>query len=338
MKKLFGIRKDGKEAFLYTLSSGGITAEVTNHGATLVNLFVPDKNGLVEDVTLGFDNPDAYTVCQEYLGTIVGRNSNRIRGAKFTLNGKEYRLDANDFDENNLHSGFDAYKDRLWQEVEHTENSVKLRLDSPDGDQGFPGNAVIYVTYIVEGNDLRIVYDATADQDTVFNLTNHAYFNLAGHDKTELAMEQVLTMPATFFNPCDAQNLPTGEDRSVEGTPMDFRTPKALGRDMGMDYEPLKLQDGYDHNFEVAGEVCATLHDPHSGRTMQVITDCPGVQLYCANCLAGDVGKGGVSYTKYSGVCLETQYMPDSVNHPQWKQPVFKAGELYHSETIYRFC
>lgn len=337
MKKPFGIRKDGQQAWLYTISSGAIRAQISDHGATLVKLFVPDRNGNVDDVILGYDHPDDYTAAGTYFGATVGRNANRVGGARFTMNGKIYHMDANDNGVNNLHSGFNYFKDRLWQVVEHTSNLIRLRLDSPDGDQGFPGNAQITVTYMLQDNDLRILYDAVCDQDTVFNMTNHAFYNLAGHEKTALCMEQTLQMNATFFNPDDALNIPTGQLRPVEGTPMDFRTPKAIGRDIGCDYDALILQGGYDHNFEARGEVCATLHDPHSGRTMQVLTDCPGIQFYSGNYLDDEPGKGGVIYSYRSGICLETQFFPDSINHPQWRQPFVKAGAPYHSETVYRF-
>jgi aldose 1-epimerase len=221
--------------------------------------------------------------------------------------------------------------------VSHTENAITLRLDSPHGDQGFPGNAVILVTYALEEQGtLRISYDAVADRDTVFNMTNHSYFNLAGHSKTDRAMDQVLTLPARFFNPDDAQSIPTGELRSVAGTPMDFRTPKAIGKDIDADYEPLHLQGGYDHNFEVWCNPCAILHDPVSGRTMAVHTDCPGIQFYSGNYLK-DQGKDGVFYCKRSGVALETQFYPDSVNHSEWPQPFTPAGQHCQSTTKYEF-
>ena len=338
MKKLFGVRSDGQNAYLYTISRGGLTAEISDHGATLVKLFVPDSKGELADVVLGFDSPDAYTASTTYFGATIGRNSNRVGNARFTLGGKDYTLEANDNEKNNLHSGFDPYKNRLWQVVKHTDDSICLRLDSPDGDQGFPGNAVIYVTYTLDDNaGLVITYDGVCDKDTVFNMTNHSYFNLAGHDKPELAMTQTLSMPARFFNPDDELSIPTGELRSVEGTPMDFRVPKPIGRDLLEDYDALKLQGGYDHNFEAFGIPCATLHDPASGRTMTVTTDCPGVQFYCGNFLQGEIGKGGVSYTYRGGVALETQFYPDSVNHPEWPQPFVKAGQRYHSVTTYRF-
>ena len=337
MKKPFGVRSDGIETYLYTIAGGGLTAQISDHGATLVKLFVPDAEGNLADVVLGYDSPDEYTASGEFFGATVGRNANRVGGASFTLNGQRCQLDAND-NANNLHSGFDPYKNRLWQVVNHEENTITLHLQSPAGDQGFPGCANIYVTYTLENpGTLRIIYDGICDQDTVFNLTNHSYFNLAGHDKCDKAMEQILCMPARFFNPADADSIPTGELRPVDGTPMDFRTPKPIGRDINDNYDALRLQSGYDHNWEVFTDPCAILTDPDSGRTMAVSTDCPGVQFYTANFVADKPGKGGTVYGRRSGICLETQFYPDSVNHPEWKQPFTKAGERYHSETAYKF-
>lgn len=337
MKETFGILPSGESASLYTISCGRLTAAVTDYGAALVRLLVPDRNGKLADVVLGYDDCNGYrTANGAALGATVGRNANRLKGAAFELSGKTHRLTANE-GRNNLHSGPDFFFQRMWTAVAHTGTSVTLELHSPDGDQGFPGNAVIRVTYSLDEQDgLHIVYDATCDKDTVFNFTNHSYFNLAGHEKTDAAMDQLLTIPGRFFNPDDTENIPTGELRSVAGTPMDFRTPKAIRQDIGADYEPLKLQGGYDHNWEVFCNPCATLSDPVSGRSMSVYTDCPGIQFYAGNFL-DEQGKDGVYYGKRTGAALETQFYPDSLHHPEWPQPITKAGEKYHSETIYRF-
>ena len=338
MKKPFGTLPDGSAAFLYTISGGGLTAQICDYGATIVKLFVPDKNGACADVVLGFDDPNDYTASGTFFGAVVGRNANRVKNAAFPLNGKTVQMTPNDNVRNNLHSGPDFYKDRLWTVEKATKSSLRLSLFSPHEDQGFPGNARIHVTYSLDADStLRICYDAICDKDTVFNLTNHSYFNLAGHDKPEKAMDQTLSMPARFFNPDDAESIPTGQLRSVEGTPMDFRTPKPIGRDIDQDYDALVLQGGYDHNFEVFTAPCAILSDPESGRSMSIITDCPGVQLYTGNFLQGETGKDGIRYCKRGGVCLETQFYPDAVNHPEWPQPFTKANTRYHSETRYRF-
>ncbi len=337
MKETFGVLPSGEKATLYTISCGGLTAAVTDYGANLVRLLVPDANGCLADVVLGYDDCNGYRVTNgAALGATVGRNANRLKGASFVLNGETWNLTPNE-GPNNLHSGPDFYFQRMWTLESHTDTAIKLSLDSPHGDQGFPGNAKIFVTYSLDDSGgLHILYEATSDRDTVFNLTNHSYFNLAGHQHTGKAMEQELTLPGSFFNPDDAENIPTGELRSVEVTPMDFRTPKAIGRDIEADYEPLHLQGGYDHNWEVACNPCAILHDPSSGRTMEVHTDCPGIQFYAGNFL-NELGKDGVHYTKRTGIALETQFYPDCLHHSDWPQPITKAGEQYRSETIYRF-
>lgn len=336
MTEFFGLLPDDQQASLYTISCGQLTAKLTDFGAALVSLTVPDSAGTTADVVLGYDDVGGYYSGWAFLGATVGRNANRVQNGRFSLNGKTVQLST--FERgNNLHSGFDFFHRRMWKAELVSQSSVTFRLDSPSGDQGFPGNAVIRVTYTLEyPSSLRITYDAISDADTVFNLTNHSYFNLAGHDHPEKAMAQTLMMPARHFTPSDRCFIPTGEVRAVDGTPMDFRTPKPLGRDIDADYDALKLQDGYDHNFEVFCAPCAILADPESGRTMAVTTDCPGVQLYTANGTKV-TGKGGVHYGRRSGVCLETQFYPDAVNHPEWKQPFTKANTPYHSETVFHF-
>ena len=336
MKKSFGHLPSGAEVFLYTISCGGITATVSDLGATLVHVLVPDADGIVADVALGYDDPAGYLNGTCFLGAVVGRSANRIKGSEFTIGGRTYAMTPNE-NGNNLHSGPDFYHTRVWEVAEESDTAVKFHLSSPDGDQGFPGNASIDVTYQLDAaGGLHIVYDAVCDKDTIFNLTNHSYFNLAGHDHTGAAMDQLLMLPARVFSVADDESVPTGEMRSVEGTPMDFRSPKPIGQDIGADYEPLNLQGGYDHNFEVFCNPCAVLSDPVSGRTMAVYTDLPGIQFYAGNFL-NETGKGGTVYGKRTGIALETQYYPDSIHHPEWAQPVTKAGETYHTETVYRF-
>ena len=337
MKKEFGKLPDGSTAMLYTLRSGGLEAQITDLGATLYRLYAPDAKGAQADVVLGFDTPEEYIKSGTFFGTVVGRNSNRTKAGQFTLNGKAYQMGTND-NGNNLHSGPDYFKNRIWNVEAVSENAITLSLFSPDGDQGFPGNATIRVTYALEESGvLHLSYDAVCDQDTVFNFTNHSYFNLAGHQNPEKAMDMLLQMPARFFTVADAQSIPTGENRPVDGTPMDFRTAKPIGKDIDADYEPLHLQKGYDHNFDAAINPCAILTDVDSGRCMTVVTDCPGIQFYSGNFLQGETGKDGVSYTHRGGICLETQYFPNALNEPAWPQPITKAGEAYHSETKYIF-
>lgn len=335
MKEFFGQLPTGETASLYTLRSGQLKATVTDFGAGLVSLWVPDRDGHLADVVLGYDTPADYAADTMFLGAPVGRNANRIAGADFKLGAKHIHLCCNE-NGNNLHSGPDFYHHRMWEVTELEEDRITLRLFSPHGDQGFPGNAHISVTYALEGDTLRIRYDARSDRDTIFNMTNHSYFNLAGHDHPELAAGQTLSMPARYFTPATAESIPTGELRSVEGTPMDFRTPKPICRDIDQDYQPLQLANGYDHNFEVFCNPCAILRDPTSGRTLSISTDCPGLQLYSGNFVEG-TGKGGVHYGPRSGIALETQFYPDAIHKSNWAQPVFKAGQHYHSETSYRF-
>ncbi len=331
MKTHFGKIPTGEEASLYTIANGRLAVSVSDFGAHLVALTVDGT-----DILLGFESPDTYINSTCYIGAVVGRNANRIQGASFELNGEKVTMKANE-KTNNLHSGPDCWHLRLWTLENLEDNAITLGLDSPHGDQGFPGNAHISVTYRIENDGLRVIYDGICDQDTVFNPTQHAYFNLAGHDHPELAMDQLLTLPTAHFTPADAESIPTGEVRDVTGSPMDFRVAKPIGRDIDMDYDALNLQGGFDHNWTVEADPCAVLTDPHSGRTMTVHTDMPGIQFYSGNYMNGDIGKGGVVYGKRTGICLETQFWPNALNIPGWTKPITKAGEKFHSETVYQF-
>lgn len=336
MKKPFGILPSGEKSWLYTIENGKMQAQLTDFGATLVRLYVPDANGHLDDVVLGFHDCNEYRTSPTYFGAIVGRNANRVRDSRFFLNGKTVYLEANE-NSNCNHSGPDCYAFRLWQVERLTENSITFYLFSPDGDQGFPGNAEIRVTYTLTGDGtLTVHFDATADKDTVFNMTNHSFFNLAGHHRPELAAQQTLILPSRIYTAVDAQNIPTGQLLPVDGTPMDFRTEKTICQDIDEPHEALQ-SGGYDLNFEVFTDPAAILHDPVSGRTMTVSTDLPGLHFYSGNYLKGEIGKDGVSYCRRGGMALETQYYPDSVNHPEWKQPFAKAGERWRSETRFSF-
>ena len=336
MQKEFGRLPDGSTAYLYTIRSGKLEAHISDLGATIQRLYVPDANGALSDVVLGFDNPTDYIKSGTFFGAVVGRNCNRTEEGRFTLNGKTYQMGVND-GKNNLHSGPDYFKNRLWTVESISANAITLFLESPDGDQGFPGNAKLRVTYTLQNDTLTVTYDAICDQDTVFNLTNHSYFNLCGHEKPEKAMDMLLSMSARFFTAADNQSIPTGECRPVDGTPMDFHRAKPIGQDINEEYDALIFQKGYDHNFDAAINPCAILTDPESGRSMTVVTDCPGLQFYSGNFLQGEIGKDGVSYTHRGGICLETQYFPNSLNQPEWPQPITKAGQPYHSETKFIF-
>lgn len=331
MKKSFGILPSGEEAWLYTIHNDKMQAQLTDFGATLVRLYVPDSNGNRDDVVLGFADCNDYRTSPTYCGAIVGRNANRVQDSRFILNNKIIQLDANEGSNCN-HSGPNCYAFRLWQVEQLSESSITFYLLSPDGDQGFPGNAEIRVTYtLTADNTLSVTFDAISDKDTIFNMTNHSFFNLSGHQHPELASKQELILPARVYTEADAQNIPTGRLLSVEGTPMDFREGKPIDRDID------HLPGGYDLNFEVFTDPAAILHDPASGRTMTVSTDMPGIHFYSGNYLAGEIGKDGISYCQRGGMALETQYYPDSVNHPEWKQPFVKAGERWHSETRFTF-
>ena len=232
MKETFGILPSGENTSIYTISCGGLTAAVTDYGAALVKLLVPDRDGVLADVVLGYDDCNGYRTGTCFLGATVGRSANRIQGSSFSIGEKTFTMTPNE-GANNLHSGPDFYHNRMWKVLSHDEDAITLELRSPNGDQGFPGNAVIKVTYQLDSEGgLHIIYDAICDQDTIFNLTNHSYFNLAGQDKVDAAMDQILSLPGRFFNPDNAENIPTGELRSVAGTPMDFRSPKPIGRDI----------------------------------------------------------------------------------------------------------
>jgi len=337
MKKPFGILPSGEKPHLYTIQNGKLRAQLTDFGATLVRLYVPDSSGKIDDVVLGFRDCNDYIASHSYCGAIVGRNANRVQNACFTLNGKAVHLEPNEGSNCN-HSGPGCYAFRLWQAEQVSDSAITFYLFSPDGDQGFPGNAEIRVTYALIGNGtLSMSFDAISDKDTVFNLTNHSFFNLAGHQHPELAVQQELILPARVYTEAYAKNIPTGRLVPVDGTPMDFRTAKPICRDIDADQVALQSCGGYDMNFEVFTDPAAILHDPVSGRTMTVSTTMPGIHFYSGNYLSGETGKDGVSYCRRSGIALETQYYPDSVNHPQWVQPFTKAGERWHSETKYTF-
>ena len=328
-------------ATMYTFENkNGMMMEVTDFGAVLYALIVPDKDGNPVDVTLGYDTPEAYGKQTSGFGATIGRNGNRIGKAQFTLNGKVYELEQNN-NGNNLHSGKNYYQHRMWTVKETTENSITLSLHSPDGDQGFPGNFDVDVTYtLTDDNELKIDYNGMADADTVINMTNHSYFNLNGHASGTI-LDQELWVDADAFTPTDAQLIPTGEICPVEGTPIDFRVKKPVGRDISADYEALNIAGGYDHNwclnnkgnFQKVIEFSSAL----SGITMEVYTDLPGVQIYSGNFLVADAGKDGIVYKKNQAICFETQNYPDAINHDNFPSPIFKKGEAYKTTTIYKF-
>ena len=341
MTRNFGCTKEGNQASLYVIrNENGMEAAVTDLGATLVSLKVKNKEGSMADVVLGYENAAGYEAGTCFFGTIVGRNANRIGGAQFELNGKTYHLTGND-NGNNLHSGMDFYNIRIWETEEVTETSVRFKLHSPDGDQGYPGALDMKVTYTLdEENGLTIHYEAVPDQDTVINMTNHSYFNLNGH-KSGSVLHHRMQLLSDAFTPADAQSIPTGEVCSVDGTPMDFRSTKELGAEIDAAYEPLILGNGYDHNWVLKNEgrfdKVAEVTGDESGIVMEVWTDRPGVQVYTANFLENEAGRNGAVYQKRDAVCLETQNYPDAVHQKNFPEAICKKGETYDTKTAYRF-
>lgn len=339
----FGSTAKGEEATLYRIENAhGMVAEVTNFGANLVSLYVADREGRFDDIVLGFDDVKGYEFNPSFFGSTIGRSANRIAKATFTLNGVTYTLEKND-GENNLHSHFnDCFNKQLFKADIVEDNAVKFSIFSPDGDQGFPGNVNASVIYrVTESDALELEYEATTDADTVYNVTNHSYFNLSGHASGS-AMDHKLWLNARNYTPTFPGSIPTGEIATVAGTPFDFTQTTRIGDRIDDDNEQLGLAGGYDHNFvlDLSGNgltQIAVLSDEKSGRKMSVYTDLPGVQFYAGNFIATQTGKGGVTYSKRCGVCLETQYFPNAINTPGFASPVLKKGDTFHSVTRYKF-
>jgi aldose 1-epimerase len=339
----FGKTPEGKTVQLYTLKNAkGMEAAIMNYGGVVVSLKVPDRSGKLEDVVLGFPDLEGYTRKGPYFGAIIGRYANRIAHGRFTLDGVEYTLFKNDGD-NSLHGGRRGFDKALWTAKPLDGQSLELTYLSKDGEEGYPGNLSVTVVYtLTDNNELKIDYTATTDKDTVLNLTNHSYFNLAGQGNGDILNHQV-TIHADRFTPVNQSLIPTGELRSVAGTPFDFRQPHAIGERIHADNQQLKFARGYDQNFvlnrKVAGMVLAArVTEAKSGRVLEVLTDQPGLQFYTGNFLDGTIhGKGGKVYNQRSAFCLETQHFPDSPNHPKFPSTELKPGAKFHSTTIYRF-
>ena len=340
-KKPFGQTADGVAVDLYTMTNAaGASVSITTYGGAVQALRVKDKAGQFGDVVLGFDTLEGYLGDQPYLGALIGRYGNRIAKGKFTLNDKVYTLAVNN-GPNALHGGLKGFNRQVWQAVVANDNTLELTYVSKDGEEGYPGALTVMVRYtLTQANELRIEYTATADADTVANLTNHSYFNLAG---TGDNLQHVVQIEAERFTPVDAGLIPTGELRAVKGTPFDFTTPHAVGERINAADEQIQRGGGYDHNFVLTKydgqlNLVARVSEPTSGRVMEVLTTEPGVQFYTGNFLNGSVkGKGGRAYNKRAALCLETQHYPDSPNHPLFPTTVIKAGETRKSTTVYRF-
>jgi aldose 1-epimerase len=342
-KQSFGKTEDGQQTDLYILTNkNGVEAAITNYGGTVVSLRVPDRNGKFDDVVLGYDNLDGYAAGKAYIGATVGRYANRIAHATFTLDGATYTLAKNDGD-NHLHGGFNK---RVWTAKDVSSGAgpaLELTYLSKDGEEGFPGNLSVKVVYtLTDENELKIDYSATTDKDTVLNLTNHAYFNLAGQGNGDILQHQLM-IKADRFTPIDATSIPTGELRSVKGTPFDFTNSTAIGARIDQDDQQLKMGKGYDHNWVLNNKTAGSLffaaqaYDPHSGRVLEVWTTEPGLQLYAGNFLDGIRGRDGKVYNRRNAFCLETQHFPDSPNHPDFPSTVLKPGQQYQSTTVYKF-
>jgi len=340
----FGQLPDGRDVYSYMLENGAIKVEILNYGGIVRSLYLPDKSGRIADVVLAHADLSAYVENKGYLGCVVGRNAGRISQASFTLFDEKFDLQAND-GPNNLHGGPRGLSHRLFSAEVHTFNNLPALLLShtiEDGSDGFPGNLIVTIAYaLTEDNALMIDYRAYSDKNTVINLTNHSYFNLAGHDSGNIYSHQ-LELHAPLYTPSDSAHLPTGEILRVKDTPFDFYSaPKPLGKDIHSALTQISQYGGYDHNFVLRGEgyrKVATLSEPESGRVMNVLTDLPGMQLYTGNHFDSEATyKDGVKYPMHAGVCLETQFFPNSVNMPWFPSPFFAANEEYTFTTTYQF-
>jgi aldose 1-epimerase len=346
-KQLFGKTSDGRQVDLYTLTNqGGMQVAITNFGAIIVSLKVPDRSGKVDDVVLGYDNLEGYSGDKAFLGAAIGRYGNRIAHGKFTLDGTTYTLSKNDGD-NTLHGGPEGFNKRLWTASDISGargQALELTYLSKDSEEGFPGNLSARIVYtLTDKNELIIQYFATTDKETVVNLTNHSYFNLAGQGNGDILSHELM-IRGDRMTPVDAVLIPTGEVRPVKDTPFDFTRPTQIGARINQDDPQLKLGKGYDHNWVLnapgkgSPTLAAEAYEPKTGRVLQVLTTEPGLQFYSGNFLDGTIhGKGGNVYNYRYGFCLETQHFPDSPTHSAFPSTVLKPGETYSSTTIFKF-
>jgi aldose 1-epimerase len=342
----FGNMPDATPVDIYTLSSGSAEARIMNYGGIVVSLKVPDRNKRLADVVLGFDDLGGYVDNNNdpkggaFFGAIIGRYANRIAHGTFTIDGKKYSLPLNN-GQNSLHGGPHGFNNVVWKATP-VKDGVELSYLSRDGEAGYPGNLSVIVRYTLVKADLRIEYSATTDKDTVVNLTNHSYFNLAGQGRGDILNHQ-LTLLASRFTPIDSSLIPTGTFQPVESTPLDFRKAMAVGARINADDEQLRLAHGYDHNWVLDSKMgsvaeAAEVYEPASGRVLRVFTDQPGIQFYSSNFLDGSIkGKGGIAYERHAALCLETQHFPDSPNHPNFPTTELHAGQRYHTVTVYSF-
>jgi len=343
-QRAYGTMPDGTPVHEYTLTQPGIEVKLITYGGILTSISVPDRSGAMGNITLGFDTLEDYIAKSPYFGCITGRYANRIANGKFTLDGIEYTLAINN-GPNALHGGIVGLDKRVWSaEADEANCAVKLTYLSPDGEEGYPGSVALSVTYTLSASALRIDYAATTDRRTIINLTNHAYFNLAGDGAGSIEDHHILLNADRYTPIIDAGAIPTGELAAVAGTPFDFRTSKRIGADIRSSHPQMVYGRGYDHNWVLNREdntslvLAARLHDPASGRVMEVSTTEPGIQLYTGNFLdATRVGSGGGMYRQGDGLCLETQHFPDSPNQPHFPSTVLNPGEQYQSTTVFSF-
>lgn len=345
VKNFFGRTSKNEEIYSFTLeNNNGMKVKIINYGATVVSVIVKNKDGEYSDVVLGYDTIEGYENGDKYFGAVVGRCANRIAGGIFNLNGKEYKLCANN-DVNHLHGGKIGFNKVVWDVVKFDSSSDSLELiyKSKDGEEGYPGNLIVNVKYaLTQDNSLEIEYKAVSDADTVVNLTNHSYFNLGGHDSGD-ALNHMVMINSDEFTVNNEKSVPTGEIRRVEGTPMDFRKFTRVGKNIDCHYEQIVLGCGFDHNWIVKNngsemQKAAEIIEEKSGRKLEVFTTMPGMQFYSANFLDGsDIGKNNTPYERRAGLCFETQYAPNAINMPAFKTTILKAGEHYNEKTAYKF-
>jgi aldose 1-epimerase len=339
-KQAFGHTADGTAVDLYTLSDGKVEVRITNYGGIVTSLRAPDRNGKLDDIVLGYDSLDQYIAKTAYFGAIIGRYANRIAHGTFQLDGKTYHTPKND-DDNTLHGGVRGFDKVVWTAKE-IKDGIELTYVSKDGEEGFPGTLTTTVRYTLARGALRIEYSATTDKDTVLNLTNHSYFNLAGQANGEV-LGHIVKINASRFTPVNASLIPTGEIKSVEGTPFDFRKPHSIGERINDNNDQLRFGMGYDENMVLDSSnsqltEAAEVYEPTTGRILKVLTTEPGIQFYSGNHLDGSItGKQGRVYKPRTAFCLETQHFPDSPNHPNFPTTELKPGQKFHSVTVYEF-
>ena len=334
----FGQTKDGKSVELYTLEDGGISVEIITYGAAIRSIVVP-VNGGKRDIALGFDDMAGYESHKSFQGAIIGRVANRVGNARYELNGKVYELDVND-GPNCLHGGFIGYDKQVWSAREESDGLVMSLLDKEGTAAGFPGDVKVEVKYTLKNRELGIEYTASGDMDTPINLTNHCYFNLGGHDAGGIEGHKMQVL-ADNITPVDDTLIPNGKLLDVAGTPFDLREPKLIGPGLESSNEQITLCGGYDHNWVLSTDAVNDLKPAavveFDGLSMTCLTTKPGIQFYSGNFMSGEVGKGGAVYAKRTGLCLETQYWPNSVNIPEFPAPIMRKGDVYNHKTVYKF-